>query len=160
MLDGKAETWEDAERIHLAQDKNEWLFWTWLHKAGRGGFFGQLSNCQFSRSVVTVSHWGMSHKPAGRRLTHAALSLSLPHSAKCAAPLLSCSTPQLPSICCLWTSCIALKIIEVLIVRTDLLWAHYKGLGIQFFTVWSQVSTVCSNLCSYFSSNNQQDATW
>jgi len=43
----------------------------------------------------------------------------------------------------------ALKLIEVLIVRTDLLWAHYRGLGIQFFTVWSQVSSICSNLCSY-----------
>jgi len=40
----------------------------------------------------------------------------------------------------------ALKIIEVLSVRTELLWAHYRGLGLQFFTVWSQVSTVCSNL--------------
>jgi len=40
----------------------------------------------------------------------------------------------------------ALKLIEVLSVRTDLLWAHYRGLGLQFFTVWSQVSTDCSNL--------------
>jgi hypothetical protein len=42
----------------------------------------------------------------------------------------------------------ALKLIEVLIVRTDLLWAHYRGLGIQFFTVWSQVSTIFSNFRS------------
>lgn len=40
----------------------------------------------------------------------------------------------------------ALKLIEVLTVRTDLLWAHYRGLGIQFFTVWSQVNTFCSIL--------------
>ncbi|KDR12963.1 Androgen-induced protein 1 [Zootermopsis nevadensis] len=34
----------------------------------------------------------------------------------------------------------ALKLIEVLTVRTDLLWAHYRGLGLQFFTVWSQIA--------------------
>jgi hypothetical protein len=34
----------------------------------------------------------------------------------------------------------ALKLLEVLSARTDLLWAHYRGLGLQFFTVWSQVS--------------------
>jgi hypothetical protein len=34
----------------------------------------------------------------------------------------------------------ALKLLEVLSVRTDLLWAHYRGLGLQFFTVWSQVT--------------------
>jgi hypothetical protein len=41
----------------------------------------------------------------------------------------------------------ALKVIEVLLARTDLLWAHYRGLGLQFFTVWSQVSAVYSNSC-------------
>ena len=35
-----------------------------------GRFFVQLSNRQFSRSVVAVSQWGMSHKSAGSRLTH------------------------------------------------------------------------------------------
>ncbi|XP_023714275.1 androgen-dependent TFPI-regulating protein-like isoform X2 [Cryptotermes secundus] len=34
----------------------------------------------------------------------------------------------------------ALKLLEVLSARTDLLWAHYRGLGLQFFTVWSQVA--------------------
>ena len=46
----------------------------------------------------------------------------------------------------------ALKVIEVLIVRTDLLWAHYRGLGLQFFTVWSQVSTfvvLCANVSPF-----------
>jgi hypothetical protein len=37
----------------------------------------------------------------------------------------------------------ALKLLEVLSSRTDLLWAHYKGLGLQFFTVWSQVRLIC-----------------
>jgi hypothetical protein len=70
VVDCLAETWKDAERIQLAQDKNEWLFWTWLRKAGREGLFGQLSNRQFCRLVVAVSQWGMSHKPASRRMTH------------------------------------------------------------------------------------------
>jgi hypothetical protein len=39
----------------------------------------------------------------------------------------------------------ALKVVEVLTVRTDLLWAHYRGLGLQFFTVWSQVSFIHTN---------------
>jgi hypothetical protein len=40
----------------------------------------------------------------------------------------------------------ALKLLEVLSARTDLLWAHYRGLGLQFFTVWSQVRLICTDL--------------
>jgi hypothetical protein len=40
----------------------------------------------------------------------------------------------------------ALKLLEVLSARTDLLWAHYRGLGLQFFTVWSQVRWICLSL--------------
>jgi hypothetical protein len=36
----------------------------------------------------------------------------------------------------------ALKVLEVLTARKDLLWAHYRGLGLQFFTVWSQVRLI------------------
>jgi hypothetical protein len=36
----------------------------------------------------------------------------------------------------------ALKLLEVLSARSDLLWTHYRGLGLQFFTVWSQVRVV------------------
>jgi hypothetical protein len=39
VVDGKAETWKDAERIHLAPDKNEWLYLTRLHKAGGEGLW-------------------------------------------------------------------------------------------------------------------------
>jgi hypothetical protein len=109
-----------------------------------GRFFGQLNNLQFSRSLVAVSQWGMPHKPAGRGLTHFrhAATLSL-FAAQCkmrhAAAQLFHATIALYLLC--MDLLYALKLIEVLMVRTDLLWAHYRGLGLQFFTVWSQVST-------------------
>jgi hypothetical protein len=39
----------------------------------------------------------------------------------------------------------AVKVIQLLSARTDLLWAHYRGLGLQFFTVWSQVRFICTS---------------
>jgi hypothetical protein len=36
----------------------------------------------------------------------------------------------------------ALKLVELFSIRTDLLWTHYRGLGLQFFTVWAQVSSI------------------
>jgi hypothetical protein len=44
----------------------------------------------------------------------------------------------------------ALKVVEVFSIRTDLLWAHYRGLGLQFFTVWSQVSFISTNVFQIF----------
>jgi hypothetical protein len=92
----------------------------------------------------------MSNKPAGRRLTHfrpagtvSAAQCKMRHAA---AQMFHTTTAlHLLSMDLLY----ALKIVEVLVVRTDLLWAHYRGLGIHFFTVWSQVSTIFSNLCSH-----------
>jgi hypothetical protein len=52
----------------------------------------------------------------------------------------------------------ALKLLEVLSARTDLLWAHYRGLGLQFFTVWSQVRLifkVCVLGCDALQSGRQ-----
>jgi hypothetical protein len=43
----------------------------------------------------------------------------------------------------------ALKVLEVFTARTDILWAHYRGLGLQFFTVWSQVRLISADLPFY-----------
>ena len=47
VVDGAAATWKDAERIYPAQDKNDWLFCTRLHKTRRGGFLVSLATVSF-----------------------------------------------------------------------------------------------------------------